>query len=205
MFGLQQICYGIIYGQGSWELSKKLQVSEEEAKEFKETFFATFPGIQEFIDSVQEKCKENGFIETIGGRIRLLPNINKNGEDKSRAKRQAVNSTIQGSAADLIKVAMVNLNRVILKKELDVRLVLEMHDELIFEVRNELIQEFSLLLSNTMRRVSSASVDHSIAGDEDTSRDEDECRLRTPFSVVLPVNLKTGSNWSDLTDFPQEN
>ncbi|MHC4396116.1 MAG: DNA polymerase I [Planctomycetota bacterium] len=127
--------FGIIYGQGPFGLSRSIGISQAEAKKFIEDYFARYSSIRVFMDSVIADAKSIGFAETILHRRRKIPNLtSKNHNKRSQAERLAINTVIQGSAADLIKVAMINIQRKIEAENLPVRLILQIHDELVFEL-----------------------------------------------------------------------
>ncbi|MBD3179158.1 MAG: DNA polymerase I [Candidatus Latescibacteria bacterium] len=129
------INYGVIYGQGPRALSSQIGVSFDEAKSFIDDYFEKYSGVRDFIESCKEKALENGYAETIFGRRRGLENINSdNNRLKSFAERIAVNMPIQGTAADMIKIAMIDIDRAIEEKKLRSRMILQVHDELVFEV-----------------------------------------------------------------------
>jgi DNA polymerase I-like protein with 3'-5' exonuclease and polymerase domains len=176
------LVYGVIYGMGQFQLSLQLEVSEEEAKSFRDNFHNTYPGIQVFIKSLEEKASEQGFAETLLGRRRMLSCARSgNSDDKARALRQAVNTTIQGSAADLVKLAMIHLDRAIYEQSISAFLVHEMHDELIYEVKEDHVQTFTRLINETMRNVAKKEFPQT-------------------FAVPLPVKVRTGANWGELVD-----
>ena len=127
--------FGIIYGQGPFGLSRTIGITQAEAKKFIDDYFARYGSIREFMDSVIADARRTGFAETILHRRRKIPNLNsKNYNKRSQAERLAVNTVIQGSAADLIKVAMINIQRKIEQDNLPVKLILQIHDELVFEL-----------------------------------------------------------------------
>ena len=127
--------FGIIYGQGAFGLSRTIGIAQSEAKKFIDDYFARYSSIRKFMGSCIAAAKRTGFAETILGRRRKIPNINSNNANKRRqAERLAVNTVIQGSAADLIKVAMINIQRKIKEENLPVKLILQIHDELVFEL-----------------------------------------------------------------------
>lgn len=177
----KQICYGIIYGMGNKSLAGKLDVDMDRADEFRQDFFKAFPRIQEFMDSLIEKCEQDGYIESLLGRRRAIVGIkSENPSAKSRANRVAINTRIQSSASDIIKLAMKAVHQRILDDYADsVRLTLEMHDELIYEVSPEILNDFAIVLRSTMENVASSE----------------------ELNVKLLVNLKKGPNWSRLEDF----
>jgi len=127
--------FGIIYGQGAFGLSRSIGISQAEAKRFIDDYFARYSSIRRFMDGVIDAAKREGFAETILHRRRKIPNLkSKNANKRAQARRLAINTVIQGSAADLIKVAMINIQRKIESENLPVKLILQVHDELVFEL-----------------------------------------------------------------------
>ncbi|MDA3912339.1 MAG: DNA polymerase I [Bacteroidales bacterium] len=126
--------FGIIYGISAFGLSQRLNIPRTEAKQLIDDYFESFPGVKKYMDACIEEAKKNEFVETIMGRKRFLPDINsRNGVVRGMAERNAINAPIQGSAADIIKVAMINIYKRILNEGLSARLNLQVHDELNFE------------------------------------------------------------------------
>ena len=127
--------FGIIYGQGAFGLSRSIGISQAEAKKFIDDYFARYGSIRKFMDDCIAAAKKNGYAETILHRQRKIVNLNsKNVNKRSQAERLAINTVIQGSAADLIKVAMINIQKKIEAEALPVKLILQIHDELVFEL-----------------------------------------------------------------------
>jgi DNA polymerase-1 len=127
--------FGIIYGQGAFGLSRSIGISQAEAKKFIEDYFTRYSSIRNFMDECVEKTKQAGYAETILHRRRTIPNLaGKNTNKRAQARRLAVNTVVQGSAADLIKVAMISIQRKIEHEDLPVKLILQVHDELVFEL-----------------------------------------------------------------------
>jgi len=127
--------FGIIYGQGAFGLSRSIGISQAEAKKFIDDYFARYNSIRKFMDECVEKAKQAGYAETILHRRRMIPNLaSKNANKRAHARRLAVNTVVQGSAADLIKVAMISIQRKIENEDLPVKLILQVHDELVFEL-----------------------------------------------------------------------
>ncbi len=127
--------FGIIYGQGAFGLSRTTGISHAEAKKFIDDYFARYSSIQKFMDDCVEDAKRTGYAETILHRRRRISNLSaKNANKHAQARRLAVNTVVQGSAADLIKVAMLNIQRKIESEELPIKLILQVHDELVFEL-----------------------------------------------------------------------
>jgi DNA polymerase-1 len=127
--------FGIIYGQGAFGLSRSIGITQPEAKKFIEDYFARYSSIRKFMDSCITAAEREGYAETILNRQRKIINLNsKNANKRAQAQRLAINTVIQGSAADLIKVAMLNIQRKIETENLPVKLILQVHDELVFEL-----------------------------------------------------------------------
>ncbi|KAI1308683.1 DNA polymerase theta [Halotydeus destructor] len=176
------ICYGLIYGKGKKSLADDLGVTEEAAGEFKDSFFASFSNVRNFIKTVQEDCKKSGSIKTISGRLRLVPDIqSREPARQSSGARVAVNSVIQGSAADLIKMAMIEIHSQTFESKMDAKLILELHDELIFDVKAEIVEEYAKLVSKCMMQV---------------AKD-----LPEKLTVKMAVNVKCGQDWGHLTPY----
>jgi DNA polymerase-1 len=143
--------FGIIYGQGAFGLSRTIGIPQSQAKKFIDDYFARYKSIRKFMDSVIEKAKQTGYAETILGRRRNIHDLgSRNFAKRSQAERLAVNTTIQGSAADLIKLAMINIHRRIETKNLPVKLILQIHDELVFELPDAHAKEHAKWLSDEM-------------------------------------------------------
>lgn len=127
--------FGIIYGQGAFGLARSVGVSQQEAKQFIDAYFARYKSIRAFMDDVIRKTQKMGYAETILGRRRPITGLDsRNHNIRSQAERMAINTVIQGSAADLIKAAMVNIHRRIDREKLPVKMILQIHDELVFEL-----------------------------------------------------------------------
>lgn len=128
------INFGLIYGMGAQKLAQELKISSNEAKEFIARYFERLTGLKEFYEEVEAVAKRQGYVSTLGGRRRLLPDIHSaNGQNYALARRQAINTVIQGSAADIIKLAMLAVAHDAELKRLDARLLLQVHDELLLE------------------------------------------------------------------------
>jgi DNA polymerase-1 len=127
--------FGIIYGQSAFGLSQNLGISRKEAKSIIDSYFGQYPTIKEYMDNAKEVAKENGYVETIMKRRRYLPDIKSaNAIVRGYAERNAINAPIQGSAADVIKVAMINVYNRMKEEKLESRMLLQVHDELVFDV-----------------------------------------------------------------------
>ena len=130
--------FGMIYGSTAFGLSQNLNIPRKEAVEILESYFKEFSAVKEYMDRVINEARETGFVETILGRKRYLPDINsRNMTTRGVAERNAINAPIQGSAADMIKVAMVNINRWMKEEELRSSMIMQVHDELVFDVAEE--------------------------------------------------------------------
>ena len=132
------INFGLIYGMGAQKLAQELKITTNEAKEFIARYFERLTGLKQFYEEVEAVAKRQGYVTTLGGRRRLLPDIHSaNGQNYALARRQAINTVIQGSAADIIKLAMLAVAHDAELKRLDARLLLQVHDELLLEVPTE--------------------------------------------------------------------
>ena len=132
------INFGLIYGMGAQKLAQELKISSNEAKEFIARYFERLTGLKEFYEEVEAVAKRQGYVTTLGGRRRLLPDIHSaNGQNYALARRQAINTVIQGSAADVIKLAMLAVAHDAELERMDARLLLQVHDELLLEVPTE--------------------------------------------------------------------
>lgn len=172
-YSAKAINFGIIYGMSAFRLAKEIGVTNKQAKQFIDSYFERYPNIQEYMDNTVKFCKEHKYVETLFNRKRSFPDIDsKNGMVRSAAERAAINSRIQGSAADLIKIAMINVQNRIDKENLPVKMIMQVHDELVFEVKNEFVEEFKDMVKNMME--SAITLD-----------------------VPLTVDVGTGSNWHE--------
>jgi DNA polymerase I len=143
--------FGIIYGQGAFGLSQSVGISQAEAKKFIDDYFARYSSIRDFMNNVTETARRSGFAETILHRRRALPDIKaKNANRRNQSERMAINTVIQGSAADLIKVAMINIQRKIESEKLPVKMILQIHDELVFELPVSEADTFAKWISKEM-------------------------------------------------------
>jgi DNA polymerase-1 len=132
--GAKTINFGILYGMGPFALAAQLGVSRAEAKDFITAYFDRFPGVRACLDSVLEKARETGRTETIFGRVRPIPGLSdRNHAVRANAERMAMNAPFQGSAADLIKRAMIALDAALAREIPKARLLLQVHDELVLE------------------------------------------------------------------------
>jgi DNA polymerase-1 len=143
--------FGIIYGQGAFGLSRTIGITQAEAKKFIEDYYARYSSIRKFMDQCIELAKQTGYAETILHRRREIPNLkSRHSGRRSQAERLAVNTVIQGSAADLIKIAMINIQRKIEAENLPVKMILQVHDELVFELPAAQAEEHAEWISKEM-------------------------------------------------------
>ena len=145
------INFGVMYGMGAFALSEQLGIRRDEAKKFIDDYFSTNKGVKAFIDRTVEETERNGFVTTILGRKRWVPDINSSNHNIYEfAKRTAINTPIQGSAADLIKLAMINVDRRFKENNLKSSMVLQVHDELVFEVAGDELDIVREIVRDTM-------------------------------------------------------
>lgn len=144
--------FGIIYGQSAFGLSQNLGISRKEAAEIIDQYFTQYGGIREYMSTIVEFAKEHGYVETILKRRRYLRDINSaNMTVRGFAERNAINAPIQGSAADLIKIAMINIQRDISEQGLKGKMIMQVHDELVFDVPQAEVEQFSEIISSRMK------------------------------------------------------
>ena len=163
--------FGIMYGISAFGLSQRLHIGRAEAKKIIEDYFANFPAISSYIEDILTTARETGYVETIFGRRRYLPDINsRNGTVRSLAERTAINAPIQGTSADIIKLAMINVDRRIAAEGLQSRMILQIHDELLFDSIPSEVEILKKIVTEEMENV-------------------------TRLSVPLTVECNYGSNW----------
>ena len=149
----KSVNFGLLYGMGPKKLSEELDISTTEAKAIITNYFASFPTVKNFLESIQERVKIDGYVETILKRRRIFDYESANGMQKSAFMRESVNTVFQGSAADLIKLSMNAIDTMIKEEELDAFMLLQIHDELIFEVKEEKVEALSKRFSHTMANI----------------------------------------------------
>ena len=143
--------FGVIYGLSAHGISRQTDLTQKEGKRFIDIYFEKYPGIQKYLDGVKASCRESGYVETLLGRRRYLPDVNaRNFRIRSQAERAAINMPIQGTAADLIKVAMIRIQKRLQESDMKSLMILQVHDELIFEVPDEEIPQLESILSELM-------------------------------------------------------
>ena len=151
--------FGIVYGISSFGLSQDLSITKKEAADYIEQYFKTYPGIKEFLDEAVESAKEQGYARTIFGRRRPVPELkSSNFMQRSFGERVAMNAPIQGAAADIMKIAMIGVNRRLKEQKMKSRLVLQVHDELLIEAYQPEIEEVKRILADEMEQAASLKV-----------------------------------------------
>mgnify|MGYP003307361528 CR=1 FL=1 len=151
--------FGIMYGISSFGLAQRLKIGRSEAKKIIEDYFANFPAISSYIDDTLTAARENGYVETIFGRKRYLPDINsRNATVRALAERNAVNAPIQGTSADIIKLAMINTDRRIRQEGLQSRMILQIHDELVFDTTPSEVERLEAIVREEMENVIELSI-----------------------------------------------
>ncbi|HBG60380.1 MAG: DNA polymerase I [Omnitrophica WOR_2 bacterium GWF2_38_59] len=172
----KRVNFGIVYGMSSFGLSKDLEVSQKEAQMFIDKYFARYPKVKVFMDDTIKECEEQGFVRTLLNRRRYIPEIrSKNMSVRQFAQRQAINTPVQGSAADLMKLAMINIQNDLEKRKLESEMIITVHDELVFDVVKKEQDEVAGLVRSLM-----------------------ETPLR--LSVPVTVTVKIGSNWLEMRE-----
>ena len=146
------INFGLIYGMSSFGLSKQLGIPIAEAKDYMDIYFNRYPKIQSYMNEMKAFAKTNGFVETLYGRKLYLPEINsKQGQRRSYAERTAINAPVQGTAADIIKIAMIEIDNWLVKKKSKTKMIMQVHDELVFEIFENDIDEEVMQIINLMQ------------------------------------------------------
>ena len=151
--------FGIIYGQSAFGLSQNLNIPRKEAAEMIEQYFEQYPGIKRYMNDTMNFARENGFVETIMGRRRYLRDINSaNQTVRGYAERNAINAPIQGSAADLIKIAMINIHKDMQEQKLSSKMTMQVHDELVFDVLKTEVEQMKAIITNRMKNAIKTNV-----------------------------------------------
>lgn len=177
-YAAKAINFGIIYGQGPYGLSQTAGISMADAKAFIDTYFAVHAPIRDYLESMKEHARKHGYVETLFGRRRYIPEINSTVPVvRAAAERIAINMPIQGTAADLMKFAMIDIDRELQKKYKpeQVKMLLTVHDELVFEVRDDLVQEVAAWVDDIMEHPKQLKLD-----------------------VPIQVDTEIGKNWADM-------
>jgi DNA polymerase-1 len=167
------INFGLIYGMSAFGLARQLGIGRYEAQDYVDLYFARYPGVKAYMDSTREHAHQQGYVETVFGRRLYLPEINsRNGQRRQYAERTAINAPMQGTAADIIKRAMIAVDRALVEHGLDAKVVMQVHDELVVEVAEEQADALAQLLRKNMATAA---------------------ELRVP----LIVDVGRGSNWDE--------
>jgi DNA polymerase-1 len=167
----KEVNFGIMYGIGPFGLGRRLEIAQSEAKEIIEKYFQRFPKVRQYINDTIAGARREGYVQTLTGRRRYLPDINSRNQNiRGNAERQAINMPIQGTAADMIKIAMIRLDASIHEKKLASRMLLQVHDELVFEVPHGEEKTMTAIVTEGMQNAMS-------------------------LSVPIRVDVGTGKNW----------
>jgi DNA polymerase I len=170
----KMVNYALLYGKTAFTLAKDIGVSRREAQNFIDAYFARYPSVRQFIDDTIARARETGTVRTLLGRLRRLPDLrSRNVPIRLEAERQAMNTPVQGSAADLIKKAMIDLHRGLRERKMKSRLILQIHDELLLEVPEDEAERARLLVTETMERA-------------------------LALDVPLVADARTGRNWAEV-------
>ncbi len=165
--------FGVLYGMSAHRLSRELAISRPQAQKFIDEYFEAYPGVRTWSESLIEEAKRTGYVKTLSGRRRNVPNLNvRNKNEQANAARMAVNTPVQGTAADLIKIAMVRLHREMRRLGVRARMVLQVHDELVFSVPREEVDAFEPVVREIMENA-------------------------LPLQVPLVVDVQVGKDWSE--------
>jgi DNA polymerase-1 len=166
--------FGVIYGMSDYGLEQATELSRQEAAQFIAAYFEKYPGLKAYLETTKAEARRSGYVQTILGRRRHIPEINAaNRQIREAAERMAINMPVQGTSADIIKIAMINLHREMERRKLRSKMLLQVHDELIFEVPKEEME----LMRKLVPEVMSAAL---------------------ALSVPLKVDIKTGTNWGEM-------
>ena len=166
------INFGLIYGMSAFGLSRQLGIGRADAQSYMDLYFKRYPGVQTFMHDIREKAKAQGYVETLFGRRLYLPDINSsNGMRRKAAERVAINAPMQGTAADIIKRAMIQLDQK-LQNDPDIAMIMQVHDELVFEVRSEKIAFYSELIKTQMESAADLVVPLIVEVGQGTNWDE---------------------------------
>ncbi len=167
------INFGLIYGMSAFGLARQLDITRGDAQEYVDLYFERYPGVKKFMDDTREQAHGQGYVETVLGRRLYLPDINhRNGQRRQYAERTAINAPMQGTAADIIKRAMIVVDNWIESAGLDIKLIMQVHDELVFEIRDEHIEAAKIEINRLMTGAAE-------------------------LKVPLVVDIGIGSNWDE--------
>jgi DNA polymerase-1 len=167
------INFGLMYGMSAFGLAKQLGISRGEAQEYVDLYFDRYPGVKQYMDDIRAKASEAGYVETVFGRRLYLPEINaRNAQRRQYAERSAINAPMQGTAADIIKRAMITVHGWLNEEQPGARMIMQVHDELVFEVKSGQV-------------------------DAVTKRVTDLMNAAAELKVPLKVDVGVGSNWDE--------
>ncbi len=167
------INFGLIYGMSPFGLSKQLRISRGEAQDYVDMYFDRYPGVKTYMDNIRETARENGFVETVFGRRLYLPEINaRNVNRRQYAERTAINAPMQGTAADIIKNAMISIHKWLQEDDSGANMIMQVHDELVFEINKNEIESAKHKIENLMNEAAT-------------------------LSVPLKVDIGVGKNWDE--------
>ena len=166
--------FGVIYGMSDYGLEQATELSREEAAQFITSYFEKYPGVRQYLESTKQQARDKGYVQTLLGRRRPIPEINSaNRQIREAAERMAINMPVQGTSADIIKVAMINLYREMQQRQMKSKMLLQVHDELLFEVPEAEMEEMRQLVPKIMSTA-------------------------LEISVPLKVDINSGQNWGEL-------
>ncbi len=169
------INFGVIYGMSGYGLQQATDLTREEAELFISTYFSRYPGIKSYIEDTKKQAAKLGYVQTVLGRRRYIPEINStNRLAREAAERMAINMPVQGTSADIIKIAMVELHRQMIKRDMKTRMTLQVHDELVFEVLPGELEAIKQLVQDIMPNA-------------------------MKLIVPLKIDIKVGKNWGDMS------
>jgi DNA polymerase-1 len=170
----KSVNFGLSYGQGAYGLAQQTGMSQQEAAQFIKTYFEKYPGVLRYIEQTKHQAAEQGYVQTLLGRRRYFPALTSmRGADRARAEREAINMPIQGTAADIIKIAMVHLHEALRERAMRSRIVLQVHDELVLETPDDEVEAAVPLLHDVMGGAAQ-------------------------LAVPLKVDVEVGTNWLEM-------
>ena len=153
------INFGLIYGMSAFGLAKQLGLGRKQAQEYIDLYFSRYPGVKQYMDNTRELAKDQGYVETLWGRRLYLPEIHsKNAARRQYAERTAINAPMQGSAADIIKLAMIATDAWLEEEQTDAKMIMQVHDELVFEIANSKVEDYSVMISKLMTEAATLDV-----------------------------------------------
>ncbi|MFT4821710.1 MAG: DNA polymerase-1, partial [Candidatus Azotimanducaceae bacterium] len=153
------INFGLIYGMSAFGLGRQLGIGRGDAQSYIDMYFERYPGVREYMDKTRTLAAEQGFVETLFGRRLYLPEINtSNFQRRQAAERTAINAPMQGSAADIIKLAMIDVDQWLQEAQPDAMMIMQVHDELVLEVRDDQVEEVASILNEKMTNAAQLKV-----------------------------------------------